>query len=145
MGFPTDIRAKNTSAFYGIDGTWANSGTDLANNATNTVLPATNKAGRLNSVYVMSKSPEVFVYVELDGVNVLGGFKERPSWLMARHGACGEFGYVVLDRYDTTNGKYIMIVEGPLEYGNAMEVKLKNPNTGAAIKCNAVVDYMENT
>lgn len=146
MGFPTDVRSKNSSGFYGIDGIWNEIGNEITDNAPHDIRSATNKAGRLNGVYVMSKNPDLEIHILLDGVDIMGGYKERLSWVMARHGSCGEFGFVVLDRYDTTNDKYVLLVEGPLEYGASLQVYVRNPLGPPipTVRCCGVVDWVEN-
>ena len=144
MGYPTDVRYKRAWVDRGINRNWAADGSDLPQSQAVEVVSVANKAGRLISVQVFSKSTSVYACITIDGVRIDDdGAMETAGNLNITYGCCGLGNMMKLVKYDTVNNQYIFELAQPIQFGNSLDVDLFSYSTGDKASCH--VFYEENT
>jgi len=139
--------ARHAEYEKGIQGCFAdvegqvNPGQDLP-----LLYDVTGKSGTIDQVRMMTKvSNKIELKVFRDGEMVTAGWKGLPSQFMETYGCCGNRGIVTLERYDTISDKYILQVNGPLEFKDSFEVRVKNWDGDNPQKCAVDIDWVENS
>ncbi len=143
MGYPTDVRQHAEEHKKGIDANFADSGTALTAGQELSLKAISSKAGRLESCRLITKSEYCQVKIYLDGVQVNRGYQDTPKALLDTYGYCSDSGLMKLSKYDTVNEEYVLELIQPLEFGDSMEIKVKN-NEGSSQKCYCDFVWAEN-
>jgi len=135
---------KYAEVCWGTCPLWVDVGSPVSAGATNTLIDISG-AGCCYLVRFFTKYNDMECFIEMDGIRINMGSRERPSYIYTTLGGTGRQGFAELKIYDTTNNKYYIIYhlsnEGIKRFQSSLKVYVHNPDTSTDHKAYVGVNY----